>query len=736
MKSRPGDSGKDKRMPVPIKWKPDFELVNLENPEGEPWLSASPDGRFSLVFYETLAGPPVHTDLEERIYTAAGLEQTAIGTTFSATTNEHQAASAYLADGRRVYVWTEEPEAGGGNLEDVYAEVRFGINIIDVARFLVSGGAGRQHDPIVAANSTGFAVAMVDNSVAGGQLILKFYNIAGTLINTVNAPNAPQTVALGGADQYRDVEITSLANGNYVIVWDSQFNADVFARVYSSGGAAQSGVIVVQTGAPGAGFPDVTELADGRFVVTYAEFVSGNVRGSMFNPDGTPDGASFAIGSGSANDTDNQVQTAALNDGRFVTVWKTTAGEIAGQVMFADGTPDGAAFTVNTVTAGDQSRPTIAVLADGRFAVSWESGAGAAPETIITTIFDPREEGINIGGTTSADDYIGSGFADTISTGLGNDRVDGAGGNDFLSGGQGIDILVGGSGHDRLDGGSSADTMIGGLDNDIYIVDSAADVVTERSGAGTGADFINSSVTLTMAANTERLFLTGNANINGTGINGQVDVLTGNSGHNILNGLTGNDVMRGGLGHDTYIVDSTSDVVEEVSSAGTDSIKTTATFTMTANTERLYLVGSGVIDGTGLNGGGELIVGNNMANRLNGLSGNDTLTGGLGADTFVFNTALSAAANHDTVTDFIVADDTINLENAIFALLIATGALASNLFEDTSIAGQNGSEVVIYDKANGDLYYDTNGAATAGGLVLFADVTNNTALTAADFVVV
>ena len=47
-------------MPAPIKWTPDFELLNNENPEGEPWLSASPDGRFSQavtadlrIIYET-----------------------------------------------------------------------------------------------------------------------------------------------------------------------------------------------------------------------------------------------------------------------------------------------------------------------------------------------------------------------------------------------------------------------------------------------------------------------------------------------------------------------------------------------------------------------------------------------------------------------------------------------------------------------------------------------------------
>jgi serralysin len=48
---------------------------------------------------------------------------------------------------------------------------------------------------------------------------------------------------------------------------------------------------------------------------------------------------------------------------------------------------------------------------------------------------------------------------------------------------------------------------------------------------------------------------------------------------------------------------------------------------------------------------------------LNGLAGNDTLTGGAGNDTFFFNTALGAT-NVDTIADFSVPADTIQLENA------------------------------------------------------------------------
>jgi hypothetical protein len=51
--------------------------------------------------------------------------------------------------------------------------------------------------------------------------------------------------------------------------------------------------------------------------------------------------------------------------------------------------------------------------------------------------------------------------------------------------------------------------------------------------------------------------------------------------------------------------------------------------------------------------------------------GNDTLSGGSGSDHFRFDSFLNALTNSDTITDFNVAADTIELENVIFGSLTA-----------------------------------------------------------------
>ena len=120
-------------------------------------------------------------------------------------------------------------------------------------------------------------------------------------------------------------------------------------------------------------------------------------------------------------------------------------------------------------------------------------------------------------------------------------------GNDALVGSSAADCLVGGRGNDTLAGGAGADRMIGGVGNDTYMVDNAGDRVQESAGAG--LDLVRSSVSHALAANLERMTLTGAAPINGTG-NALANVLAGNAAANALNGGAGDDQLFGGAGSD------------------------------------------------------------------------------------------------------------------------------------------------------------------------------------------
>ena len=204
--------------------------------------------------------------------------------------------------------------------------------------------------------------------------------------------------------------------------------------------------------------------------------------------------------------------------------------------------------------------------------------------------------------------------------------------------------IVGNAGDNVLDGGAGDDTMTGGAGNDTYLVDSVNDVVVEVAGGGT--DLVQSTISYTLGANVEKLALLGGNPTSGTG-NALANVITGNGAGNRIDGGLGADTMIGGAGDDTYVVDNVGDVLTELAGGGTDTVETSlASYSLGAQLDNL--TGSG-IDNT--------LRGNDLANLITGLGGNDTLggsgasshsitgidtlVGGLGDDTYVIDYGLA-----------------------------------------------------------------------------------------------
>jgi Ca2+-binding RTX toxin-like protein len=297
---------------------------------------------------------------------------------------------------------------------------------------------------------------------------------------------------------------------------------------------------------------------------------------------------------------------------------------------------------------------TDQVTVENYFYQDGVAGSGYALEAIRFdngTTWDLATVKLMVTTGTAGDDTI-TGYAsnDSLSGLAGNDLLYGGAGNDLLYGGDGADYLQGDAGNDTLDGGAGADTMYGGAGDDIYKVDATTDVVTEA--AGEGRDRVESTVSLTLAANVEDLTLLGNTAINGTG-NASDNVLTGNSANNTLTGGAGNDTLDGGLGNDTliggtgndtYVVNVATDVVTELANEGTDTVMSAVTLTLGLNVENLTLTGTSAISGTG-NTLDNWLTGNSAINTLTGGAGNDTLdgmggadklVGGAGADSYLF----------------------------------------------------------------------------------------------------
>lgn len=128
--------------------------------------------------------------------------------------------------------------------------------------------------------------------------------------------------------------------------------------------------------------------------------------------------------------------------------------------------------------------------------------------------------------------------------------------------------------------------------------------------------------------------------------------------------------------------------------------------------------------------GNDKIAGGTGSDKIYGGLGKDTLTGDSGKDTFMFDTKLGST-NIDTLTDFVVKDDTIYLDSDIFTKAGAVGDLKSTAFHLGTTA-HDSSDRIIYDKGNGKLWYDADGLGGAAA-VQFALLEKNLALTSADF---
>ncbi|MQX70809.1 calcium-binding protein [Sinorhizobium meliloti] len=314
---------------------------------------------------------------------------------------------------------------------------------------------------------------------------------------------------------------------------------------------------------------------------------------------------------------------------------------------------------------------------------------------------------------------------------------------DTMIGSSGDDTFLGFGGRDSINGGAGVDTVR--YDRDV------------EQGATKGVTVFLASGNVTDSFGSQDV-LTSIENVRATNFK---DHVQGNSGSNFLRtfagadtlyGAAGADLMRGGSGNDSYYVDNTGDVVDENldSGSGTDIVLSTISFDLAntavvkGNVERLTLQGSGAINGTG-NDLFNFLTGNGAANTLDGAAGNDTINGGLGndtligaagLDTFTFSTALNAASNVDTIVDFVVADDTIGLENGIFTAIVGTGTLTDVQFvANASGTAETAENRIIYDVDTGELFYDSDGNG-GGGAVHFATLAPNLSITAADFFVV
>jgi Ca2+-binding RTX toxin-like protein len=627
-------------MPIPTVLIAPVKLYSLApGDESQPSVLASPDGRFATywsavagaendVYSFTYQGNFIGTDAVGAIDGGVGIYTTAI---------EANPDGAFLANGNAIIVY-EKVVAGN---RDIYFDLRTknvdGTYTDTLRSQLVNSGplaTGDQFSPKMARLSDGgFAIAWEDNNTTTIQV--QRFTSSGAVNGTAYsfASRSGQT-----SNPSYEIDIIGLNGGGFAV--SHMGAADTTSCVSAVNGAGAAIVTNQVVSSAGSGL-ETTLAQNAAGNIAFAYWASGDIKVQMLNSSFVAQESAVTIATTSI--TDESPRIAAMLDGRFMVVHQTAA-QLVGQMLNANGTLDGGLFTI----AANGSQSDIATLADGRVMVTWREGAAAAGD-IYGAIYDPREAGVTITGTSGRDNYVGSNFADTINLGDGNDfvlggggadiilgssaalsaandkdTIYGEGGNNTIDGGVGSDLIVGGAGDELLQGNFDDDTIFGEAGNDrIYAMTEA-----DPTASGIGDVLIGGAGLDSIFGSNGNDYLYGGLDNDSLEGNGSIDVLLGESGNDTMRGGSGNDVFYSGIGvnfmygdgdNDVFLSEGTSDLME----GGTGN-------------NYYYRVAVGSSQANGGVGVDQFIGGNAASNdAFYGNDGNDFAYGGNGDDVLV-----------------------------------------------------------------------------------------------------
>ncbi|MBD3881244.1 hypothetical protein IFO70_05710 [Phormidium tenue FACHB-886] len=476
-------------------------------------------------------------------------------------------AIAIDSQGKFAVVWESEAQDEDGN--GIYGRLyRSGGAPSGTAFQVNTTEENDQTTPVIAMDAVGnFVVAWVSDRQdgSGNGIFAQQFDATGQPVGSEFRVNT-------STDGDQEAPAVAMdANGNYVIAWQSDGQADpstmgedssgngIFAQRFDRTGAKVGREFRVNTTTDNdQSNPAIDLNSTGEFVIAWESARQDSdgegVFAQRFNRDGTSAGLEFQVNTEVEGDQRNAA-VAIDSLGSFVVAWEDDERDGDGSGIYAkrfnaSANSRGEEFRVNQETSGDQRSPVIGIDAEGYFTVAWASqeqdgdgegifarrynanGVAEGNELRVNseTDDDQRDPAIAInGGGNSAITWVSSNqdgdddgiFAQQYSTGeeIPNSGIEGDNRNNTLRGTSGKDEISGLQGNDRLYGFAGDDVLNGGTGND-------------RLYGGRGRDQLRG----------------------GTGS----DRLEGGIGNDMLYGEGDPDQLVGGGGRDTFAIGTAS----------------------------------------------------------------------------------------------------------------------------------------------------------------------------------
>ncbi len=449
----------------------------------------------------------------------------------------------------------------------------------------------------------------------------------------------------GGTDRFiveagTDTILDLGLGGNDVLVVSAgaTANASLAGAWTASGNASNAGVVNITAGGFGVNLAAAAGLAPGLWTVTNAGHATAvSFTGSLLRDRLTGGLGADSLVGGLGDDTLTGGDGAdTLNGGAGVDSLvggmgddRLTGGAGVDRFLVEAGTDTltDLAFGGNDVLVVQAGAAAVVTMGGHWTPSAGTSNAGTASVAVAGYNVNLASVGGASGWALSnahirAVNLVGSSQGDTITGGIGEDRLRGHGG---------ADSLVGGAGNDQIWGGAGDDTMTGGAGMDRFLVDFGTDVITDLGAGGRDVVIVSAGATLqaTLAANwmaTTATINGGVANLTAAGFNVILDAANGVSGWNVSNAGNPNGViLAGSFQADTLTGGDGDDTIAgtQNNNGGTEFLDGGAGADWLHGSHPLLFGGPG----SHLNGG-------EGADTLVGGPGSDTMTGGAGIDRF------------------------------------------------------------------------------------------------------
>lgn len=492
-------------------------------------------------------GSRTDKDIRAQIFDAQGVKVTSDAAGFlvngslaSSRTYQYDSKVAALKNGGVAVTWSDD--TGSYAATETKAQIFTGKGVLEGGKIPVNTTLiyGQYASAVTGLANGNVVVAWRDESGLVDSRGNPTYSngIKGQIFDATGAKVGTEMSLNTTTKGVRDApEISKLANGGFVVSWQTATNAktdvnerDIYGQVFNAAGAKVGKEFLINTTVAGWQSDSmITGLANGGFVVSWidrgiigATTPEPVVKAQIFSASGVRSGGEFEIAAaGSPTIT-------GLASGDFVVSWTERArdgsgmfsSDIAGQLYSSVGAKVGEQFQINAETLGNQVELSVSALAKGEFVVSWHDekvgvkaqmfalSTSSILETQGVTVLDtvakfasydrivaadtPERQGETVylqvtdaGKLDLAKALEGQRAVSITASDKGNEIIAGAK-DDTLYGGAGADTLRGGGGDDTLQDSntyaSDADLLVGGAGNDTITSLGGEDTI--EGGAG------------------------------------------------------------------------------------------------------------------------------------------------------------------------------------------------------------------------------------------------------------